>query len=306
MKGYVKFYRQILESSLAQDPEVLCGFMLLRLLADMNGVLDETYESIARKLNLPTEKVIILIGRLMAPDEESRSKQFDGARIIPLTDQRPWGWRFVNAKKYENLERSRVSARDRKRRQRAREKAKTPSQGVTLRHKTSQNGHRTVTPTSQTNVTLESQLGHALVTGCHKVSQGVTLPTRENVTHKEKEKEKEKGLDGSGPTASFGELVNDLNEAKRLICVKILGGKDPNRPWSYEAQEALSRQLPIPRPEIEVVAWFRGLPTDETPELQARRPVTERGLMVNWGDEVTRARNYWKDCYGDEKEKGAA
>jgi hypothetical protein len=94
------------------------------------------------------------------------------------------------------------------------------------------------------------------------------------------------------------DLIEDFQEAKRLICKLILNGKDPNRQWSYEADQNLARQLPIPRLEIERIAWHRGLPNDGSPELEARKPVTETGLMAFWGDEVTRANGFWHTVYG--------
>jgi hypothetical protein len=94
------------------------------------------------------------------------------------------------------------------------------------------------------------------------------------------------------------DYVTNCDEAKRLICQLILNGKDPSRPWSYQTMQDLARQLPIPRIEIERVSWFRGLPNDGTPELEARKKVTESGLMAFWSDEVTRATTFWNEIYG--------
>jgi hypothetical protein len=101
-------------------------------------------------------------------------------------------------------------------------------------------------------------------------------------------------------------FVTDYAEAKRLICERILNGKDPNRFWSADAENNLSKHLPIPRLEIERVAWFLGLPNDGSPELEARKPKTETGLMAYWGDEVTRANAFWQKLYGWREKKKAA
>jgi hypothetical protein len=99
-------------------------------------------------------------------------------------------------------------------------------------------------------------------------------------------------------------LINDFNQAKSLICKKILGGKDPARPWSYNATHALQRQLPIPLRELLVVSWFRNLPNDPTvPELALRRQTTENGLTEFWSDEVTRAEAYWRKAHPAAKAK---
>jgi hypothetical protein len=108
------------------------------------------------------------------------------------------------------------------------------------------------------------------------------------------------------------DYVLDWEEAKSLICRRILGGKNPSRPWSCQAMHDLARQMPIPRLEIERIAWFRSLPNDGTPELEARKTITEAGLMAFWGDEFTRANNFWRELFGwreklrKEKEKEAA
>jgi hypothetical protein len=98
-----------------------------------------------------------------------------------------------------------------------------------------------------------------------------------------------------GASERANDLVEDEAEAKRLICELILGGKkDPRRPWSYQAQSALSEQLPIPLREIKLIAWFHSLPKDEAVhELKVRRQ-SEGTLLPNWSDEVTRAAAYRK------------
>lgn len=104
--------------------------------------------------------------------------------------------------------------------------------------------------------------------------------------------------------------ISNVDEAKRLICEKILNGKDPARPWSYEAQARLSELCGagdppgLPLQEILDIAWFRSLPkVDEVPELKSRRdPVTETTLMSYWGDELTRAREYRRKCQTERTE----
>jgi len=108
------------------------------------------------------------------------------------------------------------------------------------------------------------------------------------------------------PQADSDLFVNDYGEAKRLICERILNGKDPNRFWSADADKDLLKHLPMPRLEIERVAWFLGLPNDGSPELEARKPKTETGLMAYWGDEVTRANAFWQKLYGWREKKKAA
>lgn len=113
-------------------------------------------------------------------------------------------------------------------------------------------------------------------------------------------------IGGQLPTTECSDFITDLQEAKRLICERILNGKDPNRLWSVDAYQRLLKHLPIPRAEIERVAWFRTKANDGSPELEGRKLVTETGLMAYWGDEVTRANAYWEKLYGWREKKKAA
>lgn len=160
--------------------------------------------------------------------------------------------------------------------------------------------HRQERPTlvdssRDSNVTGRDALRYASRSNCVTVSAQI-----ENKREKEEEEPSAVSLAGRPP--ADGVLIVDPEEAKRLICEKILGGKDPRRPWSYDAQERLeklTRSPGLPLHEIERIAWFRSLPkTDEIPELRNRRdPVTETGLMGYWGDEFVRAEAYWQKKY---------
>jgi hypothetical protein len=142
-----------------------------------------------------------------------------------------------------------------------------------------------------------------VVEGSHGVVEGSQRVVKKGVGEEEEEAEgyKVPSLPSlpERERQPAGTLITTFEEAKRLICERILNGKDPSRPWSYQAQEALSRQLPIPLIEIERVAWFRGLADDpKEPELVNRKSITENGLSMFWSDEVTRANAYWITVYG--------
>jgi hypothetical protein len=96
--------------------------------------------------------------------------------------------------------------------------------------------------------------------------------------------------------------VTDYQDAKSIICKKILGGKNPSRLWSPDAEARLAELVAggLPRVEIDRIGWFRGLAkSDDIPELKARRdPITETTLMNFWGDEFGRADAYWKKNHG--------
>jgi predicted phage replisome organizer len=138
----------------------------------------------------------------------------------------------------------------------------------------------------------------------------VTPEMRDVTPLEEEEEEEEEEKKREVPSAVSLEgrqsqlRISNVDKAKRLICEKILAGKDPARPWSYEAQARLSELCGagdppgLPLREILDIAWFRSLPkVDEVPELKNRRdPITETTLMSYWGDELTRAREYRRKC----------
>lgn len=97
---FAKIFGQIFDSSIADDPDLRHMFMDLLVMADQYGIVDMTFEAIARKANMPLPKVRELVLRLEQPDPASRSKALDGARIARLDTLRTWGWRIVNYRKY--------------------------------------------------------------------------------------------------------------------------------------------------------------------------------------------------------------
>lgn len=94
-----------------------------------------------------------------------------------------------------------------------------------------------------------------------------------------------------------GSFITDFAVAKKRICLEILNGRNPERPWSDKANERLQILMSgcgLPVSELERIAWFRSLPASpEIPELADRRLITETTLMEYWGDELSRAEAYW-------------
>lgn len=100
---YAKVFRQIFESSIADNPQVRFTFMDLLVLADSDGVVDMTHESIARITNCPIDWVRSSIEVLENPDPQSRNPTESGARLKRLDDHRNWGWQIVNYDLYRNM-----------------------------------------------------------------------------------------------------------------------------------------------------------------------------------------------------------
>jgi hypothetical protein len=109
---------QIFESSIAEDYQIRHVFMDLLVLADEHGVVDMTVEAIARRTNVPMPILTAALAALVGSDPQSRSREADGARLIPLDPKRGWGWKIVNVDRYKTLQKAKRAAR----------KAGTPSQ----------------------------------------------------------------------------------------------------------------------------------------------------------------------------------
>jgi hypothetical protein len=104
---YAKVFSQMYDGSLCtQGPwEALVTFQQLLVLADQDGNVDMTAQAISRRTTIPLEIIERGIEELAKPDPESRTPTEEGKRIIPLSDDRSWGWRVVNYKHYRQLKR---------------------------------------------------------------------------------------------------------------------------------------------------------------------------------------------------------
>lgn len=100
---FAKIFSQIFDSSLADNFEHRHVFMDLLVLADSDGVVDMTAEAIARRTNVPLERVTNAIVALSAPDPRSHSPGEDGRRLLPIDERRPWGWQIVNYHHYRQI-----------------------------------------------------------------------------------------------------------------------------------------------------------------------------------------------------------
>ena len=125
---FAKVFYQIFESSISDDYLVRHVFMDLLVLADEEGVIDKTPKAISRITNVPIEIVQAAIEKLCLPDDESRTPDEDGCRLVLIDKHRNWGWRIVNYLKYRNIrdeEARRISNRSYKREQRAKAREET-------------------------------------------------------------------------------------------------------------------------------------------------------------------------------------
>lgn len=104
---YAKIFTQIYDGTLVtRGPwEALVTFQQMLVLADLDGNVDMTSGAIARRTTIPLEIIEKGILCLLGPDAESRTPSENGRRIVPLCDDRSWGWRIVNYKHYRDMKR---------------------------------------------------------------------------------------------------------------------------------------------------------------------------------------------------------
>jgi hypothetical protein len=114
---YVKVFRQMYEGSLATvGPwEAMVTFQQFLILADRFGDVDMTPEVISRLTTIPLDVIRRGIEALTQPDDQSRTPDEDGRRLVLIDERRSWGWRVVNYGKYAAI-RSAEERRDYKRR----------------------------------------------------------------------------------------------------------------------------------------------------------------------------------------------
>jgi len=70
------------------------------VLADDDGVIDMTEDSIAARTRVPIDEVKSCITYLEQADPDSRTPDEDGRRLIKISPHRSWGWRIVNYRRY--------------------------------------------------------------------------------------------------------------------------------------------------------------------------------------------------------------
>jgi uncharacterized phage protein (TIGR02220 family) len=101
---YTRVFNQILDSSIASDFFVRHVFEDLLKLADYRtGTVDKTYDAISRRLNIPQSDLREAIGKLEAPDPNSRPDGHQGRRIERIRPDCEWGWRILKWEEYKNI-----------------------------------------------------------------------------------------------------------------------------------------------------------------------------------------------------------
>lgn len=107
---YGKIFDSMYDGTLSENWQALVTFQQMIVLCDADGVIDMTPAAISRRTGIPIDHIKVGIEILENPDENSRTEDEEGRRIVRLDDHRAWGWRLVNYRKFQNIERDRCKS----------------------------------------------------------------------------------------------------------------------------------------------------------------------------------------------------
>lgn len=100
---YAKLFTSIYMGTLRGNSHGLLVFTNLLAHADSAGLVDIHPKAIADEVGLSEADVRKTLEMLESPDDESRSPEEQGRRIVRIDEHRAWGWRVVNYLKYRAI-----------------------------------------------------------------------------------------------------------------------------------------------------------------------------------------------------------
>lgn len=110
LMGYTPLFDTLTSGTLCGKWPDIGLWPIVLSLADKNGIVDVTPTYIASITGLEIDEVVACLERFCEPDPYSRSQEHQGARLVKLDDNRPWGWCVVNHGKYR--EKARLHAKN--------------------------------------------------------------------------------------------------------------------------------------------------------------------------------------------------
>ena len=97
MSGYTKLFSSIVTSSIwCEDDKTRLVWVTMLALASKDGVVEAAIPGLANAARVPIEDCRAAVARLLAPDPDSRTTEFEGRRIEPCDG----GWRLLNHAKF--------------------------------------------------------------------------------------------------------------------------------------------------------------------------------------------------------------
>lgn len=101
MSGYTKLWSSILESTIwNEDHPTVRVWITMLAMKDQNGFVAASVPGLAVRARVTTEECRAALGKLLSPDEDSRTKDFEGRRIAEADG----GWVVINHEKYRSKE----------------------------------------------------------------------------------------------------------------------------------------------------------------------------------------------------------
>ena len=100
---YGKIFEIMYDGSLYGQWEAIVTFQQMIVLADKEGFIDITPPALSARTSIPLDIIKKGIEILESDDPYSRTYGEDGKRIIRIDENRPWGWKIVNYKKYRDI-----------------------------------------------------------------------------------------------------------------------------------------------------------------------------------------------------------
>jgi len=117
MAGYTKLFGSILDSTVWATPSaVRCVWITMLAMSDRDGIVEASVPGLAKRSGVDRGDCERALALFLAPDPDSRSREFEGRRIRPVDG----GWQLLNYEKY----RDKSSLDERKSKDAARQKRK--------------------------------------------------------------------------------------------------------------------------------------------------------------------------------------
>ena len=100
---YCKLFASLYQGTLRGRSDEILVFTNLLAHTSAGGMVDIHFRAVSEETGLSLDRVKQAILALESPDEESRSPEEQGARLVRLDEHRAWGWRVVNHGKYRAI-----------------------------------------------------------------------------------------------------------------------------------------------------------------------------------------------------------
>lgn len=135
---YAKLFSSILRSSIWTEPlETKIVWITMLAMSDRHGYVGASIPGIASSAGVPIDKAAEAIAKFLAPDEWSRSKDFDGRRI----EEADRGWNILNYERFRDMRDEEARKEyERNRKREARQRKNVPDSLGTTRDTQGQTG----------------------------------------------------------------------------------------------------------------------------------------------------------------------